>query len=134
MKTISNKTIAVAVLLLSAIFGIGLSSCSNDDLTNPKEIVKGAWTCESQTGWRTLEFSGDQWTGTYYYPETGTVYVSGKYKWENGDEFIRLTGTTSKGSDFTLVVGYVWGTTQELLIKSSPVEYDRKFLFKRFVL
>ncbi len=122
------------VLLLSAVACMGLVSCSNDDFTDPKEIIKGAWTSESQTGWRTLEFSGDRWTGTYYYAETGTVYVSGKYKWENGTEFIRLSGTSTRGEEFNLVIKYVWGTTQELLIEGTPKNLTQQAKFHRFQL
>lgn len=129
MKRIFEKAVFMLVMLAS----ITMVSCSNDDFTNPKELIKGAWTAHYDTGWRTLEFNGDHWNGTYYFPETGTVYASGEYKWEKDDEFIRLTGQTSKGRDFFLIIRYKWCTTQELLIEGVPTNSSRGFLFKRFV-
>lgn len=127
------KTNHILALLITIVVGIAMTSCTNDDFTDKKEIIKGSWYAENEQGWKSIEFCGDHWRGTYFYNETGLIFVSGKYKWEDDEQFIHLTGTTSSKQEFDLRMIYRWGTYQQLRLDGTPKNPRRGTLFYHYV-
>lgn len=129
-----KKAIERALLVMVLIASLGLvTACSTDDFTDKKEVIKGSWYTKDSEGWKTLEFHGDHWRGTYYYQETGLVFVSGKYKWENDDEFLHISGTTDKGEELNIRMIYRWGTYQQLRLDGTPKDYQKPTMFYHYV-
>lgn len=112
-----RKSIEIMALLLAIVSSMCMVSCSDDEFTDKKEIIKASWRA-SGDGWNTLEFNGKHWNGSYHSSKTW-IYLTGDYKWES-DNIIRLTGTTTGGYNYTFTMEYVFGSYQTLILKGSP--------------
>lgn len=116
-----QKILYITTLLIVSLIGcFGFASCSDDDFSDKKEMIKGIWRTEGNDGWMTIEFNGNDWNGTYL--ERGShkwKYYSGKYKWEN-DLFVQLRGTEANGEEFSLTLTYVFGCDQMLVFQGAP--------------
>ncbi len=133
MKTMKNKAIAVVVLLLSVVGCLGLASCSNDDFTDPKELIKGSWRTNRSVGWATIEFNDGHWNGSYLtYEGRDAVwyYMTGTYKWDK-DNYIMLDGTRDNGGAVAFRLKYVYGSYQELVLIGTPEYTEITTTFKR---